>query len=185
MDSIPTEWWKRAADLVPYGVCCIDLDNRVVYANHAYCTTVGYSQAELVGRTLMSITEDCDVGGNLKSFEDLKKSESRESYSHQIRYKHRDGHLVAVQSLIHSFHDEGRLSLFIACMGPVMTTADFFERYESKMKQELDQIRDELRRVQEERAFRLAVFKFIKEWWVLVAGITSMIAGAIWNIAKD
>jgi PAS domain S-box-containing protein len=184
MTDIPAEWWKRAAEVVPYGVACVDLQNKFVYVNHSFCQMLGYSQMELVGRTWMSVTEDDDVGGDLKSVDDLKASEVRDSYTLQKRYIHRDGRRITAQLLVHSFHDEGRLTLFIACAGPVVTTEAFFERYESRMKHELDELRDELRKVQEERAFRLKVFAFIKEYWPIIAGVFTLIGSAIWNLAK-
>jgi PAS domain S-box-containing protein len=184
MAEIPAEWWKRAAEVVPYGVACVDLDDTFLYVNQCFCQMLGYSQMELVGRTWMSITDDENVGGYLKSAEELKRSEVRDYYTLQSRYIHRDGRRIDAQLLVHSFHDGVRLTLFIVCAGPVMTTEEFFIRYESKMSRELDVVREELRKVQDERAFRLRVFAFLKEWWFLVAGAATVVANIIWNLAK-
>lgn len=184
MDSIPADWWRRAVEVVPYGVACVDVDNKFIYTNHAYCQITGYSQMELVGRTWMSITSDDDVGGDMKSVEDLKRSEHRESYTLQKQYIHRDGHCVTVQLLVHSFTENGHIKCFIACASPAVTTEAFFKRYESQMKRDLDLLRDQIREVQEERAFRLKVFAFIKEYWPIIAGVFGLIATAIWNLAK-
>ena len=184
IDSIPAEWFKRAVEVVPYGVGCVGMDNKFMIVNKAYCDMLGYSQVELVGRTWMSVTEDDDVGGDLKSVDDLKGNENRESYSLQKRYIHRDGRRIVVNLLVYSFHHEGRLTLFIACANPAMTTEQFVERYETGVKREIDKLRDDFRQVQEERAFRLRVFAFIKEYWPIITGAIGLVATAIWNLAR-
>ena len=183
--AIPDAWFRRAVEVVPYGVACVGMENEFVYVNHAYCKIVGYSQVELIGRTWMSITADDDVGGDLRSVDDLKTDNgSRDSYTLEKKYKHRDGHHVSILLSVFTFTENGTIKLFIACASANMTTAEVVAKYERDFKQEVSHLRSQIEAIQAEREFRLKVFSVLKEHWKLISGIIVIGATAIWNLAR-
>lgn len=56
---------------------------------------VGYSSAELIGRTWMEITELSDVGGDMAAVESVIDG-SRNSYTTAKKYKHKNGDEIPV-----------------------------------------------------------------------------------------
>lgn len=184
--DIPEAWWRLACEVIPHGLGCVDLDNRFLWVNHEYCRLVGWSQAELIGRTWMSITADDDVGGDLKSVENLKDDhDSRSSYTLHKRYKHRDGHLVPVSLYVHTFTEAGTIKLFVACAEATMSSAEFVRDVEKRMHRELESLRLDLDQIQKERAFKAAVIHWIKDNWKIIAGVITLAATAVWAIAKN
>lgn len=184
-DMPPDEWFRFACEVIPHGVACVSLDNKFVWVNHEYCRLVGYSQAELVGRTWMSITADDDVGGDLKSVDDLKGSaDSRQSYTLRKRYVHRDGHLVPIMLFVHSFAEAGSIKMFVACASAELNTQDMVVRLEREIKGEMTTLREQLQAIQAERETRAKIIEAIKKYWPIIAGVVTLAATAIWNIAK-
>lgn len=183
--SIPPEWFQRAVEVVPYGVACVTPDHQFKYLNQKYCEPIGYSSAELVGRTWMSITADEDIGADLKSMDDLQAANSqRDSYSLFKRYRHRDGHLVAVRLTVFAFFEDGAIRYFIACMIPAENTVERVQQIERDIRKEFEELRDEMASIQAGIDFRQKLGELLKKYWVVIAGIASMAATAIWHLAR-
>ncbi len=53
-------------ELSPVGMALVSLDYRLLHANKAYCDLVGYSEAELLTKTLADITHPDDLQRNLE-----------------------------------------------------------------------------------------------------------------------
>lgn len=184
--SVPSEWFRRAVEVVPYGVACVTPDHHFLYLNEQYCRPIGYSSAELVGRTWVSITADEDVGADLKSMADLQASfGQRDSYTLFKRYRHRDGHLVAVHLTVFAFYDGGGISHFIACMVPAENTVDKVKQIEREVKTAIDELREQWESVRSGIEFRQKLAEFVKKYWGVIAGVVTMAAAAIWHLGKS
>ena len=181
----PPEWFRFACEVIPHGLACVDLDNKFVWVNAEYSYLTGWSQSELVGRTWMSITADDDVGGDLRSVDNLKaENESRQSYTLHKRYKHRDGHLVPINLFVHSFNEAGAIKLFVACASATVSTAEFVLKLEREIRSEVATLHEQLAEIQAEREFKTKVITVVKTYWPLIAGIVTLAATAIFNIAR-
>jgi PAS domain S-box-containing protein len=182
--DVPDDWYRRAVEVVPHGVACVSNENVFLYVNHAYCKLVGYSQAELVGRTWMSITHDDDVGGDLKSVNDLKNGQmERDSYTLEKRYVHRNGSLVHVLLSVFACRLNGEIVYFIACAEEKMGTREYIVAMESSIKHDVEALRKELAAIQAEREFRDHVIAWIRKNWPLIAGVLTMAATVVWHLA--
>ena len=75
------------------GIAAISLDFQIMAANSAYCQMLGYTEKELVGKTLEEITHPEVIDKNIELQEKLKNRESS-SYQLEKTFIHKDGHKV-------------------------------------------------------------------------------------------
>jgi PAS domain S-box-containing protein len=75
------------------GIAVISLDFKIDAANDAYCEMLGYTEEELIGKTLKDITGPEDVNDNLDLQTQLKQGRI-DAYQIEKRFIHKDGHLV-------------------------------------------------------------------------------------------
>ncbi len=79
----------------PNGMALFSLDRVILQANRAMAEMLGYTQAELVGRTAESISHPEDYPERVAPLEDLLAGR-RDGYQLEKRFLHRDGHPIWV-----------------------------------------------------------------------------------------
>lgn len=96
MRKIDSEWCRHAVTVAHHPIAFVDPDSKFVAVNAAFERLVGYSSAELKGRTWMSITHPEDVGGDLIAADSVQSGEL--NYTTQKRYitKARESVKVAI-----------------------------------------------------------------------------------------
>jgi diguanylate cyclase (GGDEF)-like protein/PAS domain S-box-containing protein len=77
----------------PIGLALVDPTGRWLLVNQALCDLVGYSETELLERTLHDITHPDDVPGQLVLMRELLAGR-RAGYRLDKRYLHGDGHVI-------------------------------------------------------------------------------------------
>jgi PAS domain S-box-containing protein len=83
-------------------------------ANSAYCSTLGYREDELLGRTLREATHPDDIAAGDDRFDELIAGD-RAEYMRDTRYLHRDGSIAWVRLRIAATVDPAtQARLFIA-----------------------------------------------------------------------
>lgn len=105
------EWYLHALHHIHHPVSLINTEQKFVWVNRSFEHLVGYSEAELLGKTWMDITEMSDVGGDLASVTSII-NEERQSYTTAKRYKHKSGELVPVAITVWRFPLSGDLTGF-------------------------------------------------------------------------
>jgi len=87
------ELFQTAFEHAPIGMALVALDGGWLDVNAALSALVGYSRAELLGRTFQEITHPDDLDADLAHARQLLAGEIP-SYQFEKRYIHRDGHPV-------------------------------------------------------------------------------------------
>ena len=77
----------------PIGIAVVGLDYTIQKANQAYCTMLGYTEAELIGKTLADFTHPDDLEMNMTYQKKLQKDEIP-TFQIEKRFIHKDGHIV-------------------------------------------------------------------------------------------
>ena len=77
----------------PVGMTLVSIDGRPLQANEAFCSLVGYSEDELLARTVFDITHPDDVALGKESMRRLLDGEVT-AFSYEKRYIHKRGHEV-------------------------------------------------------------------------------------------
>ncbi|WP_416666981.1 PAS domain S-box protein [Egbenema bharatensis] len=102
------ERFRRAFDDSAIGMALNNLGGRWLKVNPAFCTIVGYSEAELTQLTFQELSHPGDLQTDLAYIDELLSGKIR-SYQMEKRYFHKQGHLVWVLinvSLVRNSHDE-------------------------------------------------------------------------------
>ncbi len=75
------------------GIARLGLDSKIEQANPTYCRMLGYTEPELIGKTISDITHPDDLPENLEKQTRLGRGEI-ENYTMEKRFLHKDGHPV-------------------------------------------------------------------------------------------
>ncbi|MCW3836267.1 PAS domain S-box protein [Sphingomonas canadensis] len=76
----------------------VDLEGRFTLVNDRFCAIAGWSRAELLGRTMQSITHPDDLVRNVPLFERAVRDGT--PYTHEKRYIRKDGGIVWVNNSV-------------------------------------------------------------------------------------
>ncbi|MHA6205623.1 sensor domain-containing protein [Dyella soli] len=79
----------------PIGMALVTPDSHMLRVNDALCQMLGYSEQELLTKTLLELTHSDDLVTSRELSRSMVEGE-RESYQLEKRYVHRDGHTVHV-----------------------------------------------------------------------------------------
>ncbi|MDG3003451.1 PAS domain-containing sensor histidine kinase [Paludisphaera mucosa] len=97
----------------PQPFATIDLQRRIDYVNDAFCDLVGYSREELLGMSVLDLTDPLFRDMTIESHEQILAAGRRETVVK--RYRHKDGRQIPVELLIDVARDEeGRVVGFFA-----------------------------------------------------------------------
>ena len=133
------EQLKLTIQHAPTGIGTVDLNGRLLTVNAAFCSMVGYSEEELAGRPVNSITHPDDVEMAERRLLRLRNGEV-EQYRVRKRYIRKDGGLVEGMMTAAVVHDsEGNPFLYVAHV------EDLTERL--KAETEINQSRERLAHV--------------------------------------
>ncbi len=138
------ERFRRVFEDGPAGIALIDPSGRVLSANAAFCSFLGYTDEELLGMAFKEFTHPEDRGGDLELTRRLFAGEIR-SYQLEERYLRKDGTVVwgnLVTTLVHD--DAGEL---LYGLGIVV---DITQR--KAAQEEQHKLEDQLRQVQKMEA---------------------------------
>ena len=98
----------------PIGMALVAADERILQANRALCTMLGYTEAELIGTALRSRTHPDDIPANHALLERVRAGEV-ESYALEKRYLRKDGQIVWASLTASCVRDEtGAIRYFIS-----------------------------------------------------------------------
>jgi PAS domain S-box-containing protein len=118
--------FKNMYTHTPVGVALVSLDNQIMQANHAFCSMLGYTEQELVGKTLKDITHPETLPENL-ALQDKLKHGTIETYELEKKFTHKDGHTV--YGLLNATAITGPDGKPVYCLGNV---ADITHRKKSE-----------------------------------------------------
>lgn len=128
-------------------MACVGPDNRFVLVNSAFERLLGYSSAELSGRTWMDVTVQGDVGGDLASVEAVIEGRI-DTYSLEKDYLHKRGRAIPVQLTVRRYPRASHLPLlYFSVEAPVSTiTRPEVLSLERDLREELKKLAHELQK---------------------------------------
>ena len=85
------------------GIAESDLDSRLIFVNPGFCQMLGYSEAELLGKTIWELTFTEDLEENKRLFKSML--EEGESYQFEKRFIRKDGSLLWTSASVTTIHD--------------------------------------------------------------------------------
>lgn len=144
--DIPNEFWRSFCEDADYPMACIDRNNQFVWANIAYQKLLGYSIAELTGRTWMSITDQEYVGGDLASVQALLHGKIS-SYTMFKKYIHKRGFDVPIQLTVTRFPRSAteELLFFQKEASPPAVDEYMLEELEKKLTKSIEDIQQQIK----------------------------------------
>jgi diguanylate cyclase (GGDEF)-like protein/PAS domain S-box-containing protein len=96
------------------GMALVGTDGRWLQVNRSLCEILGYSQAELLGKTFQDITHPDDLESDVEQVRRMLSGEL-ETYQMEKRYFHKDGYVVWILLSVSLVHDEeGKPLYFIS-----------------------------------------------------------------------
>lgn len=105
-DEIKLQWWRIACEKNPDPVAFVDLNDKFIFCNKAWCKLLGYSESELKQRRWQDITKTDDVGSDQFEVESIKKGDKEEYYLEK-NYIRKDGSTVGIRLYVHKYPEEG------------------------------------------------------------------------------
>jgi PAS domain S-box-containing protein len=91
-------------DNSPVGSVIVGLDNRFIRCNSAFCNFLGYSENELIGKTIADITYPEDLELGMKELNQIVEGKI-DSFTLKKRYLRKDGNIVWGEISISLIHD--------------------------------------------------------------------------------
>ncbi|WP_411879683.1 PAS domain S-box protein [Polaromonas sp. YR568] len=85
--------FSNAFEHAAIGMTLIGIDSRRLKVNNAFCQMLGYSEAEMLSRTIHDLTHPDDIEWDLQQRQRALAGEI-ESFHMEKRYIHKDGHVV-------------------------------------------------------------------------------------------
>lgn len=146
--GVPLEFYKQSWEDAEYPMACVGLDNRFIRVNHAFERLLGYSDAELRGRTWMSITKQEHIGGDLASMKAVIDGRSN-SYRLEKDYIHKRGHNVPIELTVRRFPKETHIPVaMFRVEAPIESaTRQELRDVDSHAMEAIAELRKELERV--------------------------------------
>lgn len=103
--------FRTSFDQSPVGSVIVGLDKHFISCNSAFCNFLGYTENELIGKTISDVTypEDSEIG-----MKEIKQLVAREisSSTNQKRYLRKDGKIVWGEITISLIRDENNSPMF-------------------------------------------------------------------------
>jgi len=116
------------------GMALVELDGKWTKVNESLCSSVGYTEAELLKLTFQDITHPEDLEKDLTLLQELIDGK-RESYQIEKRYYHKKGHIVYVLLTVTVVRNiRGEISHFISQIVDITSRTEA----EKKLKSLLD-----------------------------------------------
>ena len=106
------ERFRKIFEDGPIGMAIVDLEHQLVKVNAAFCQMLGYTEPELVGTTIATITYPEDMPKNRELIKRAIKGEIS-SYQMEKRYIRKDGQLVWVNLAVSLFHNKNGELLYL------------------------------------------------------------------------
>ncbi len=112
--------FRLAFERAPLGMAIIDLDYKPQRVNQALCQALGYSEAELLSRSFISITHPDDIGKDKALAAELLAGEIP-SYRIEKRFITKDGSLAWLDITVVLIRGENNEALYGLAMGDNIT----------------------------------------------------------------
>ncbi|NLX65115.1 MAG: PAS domain S-box protein [Clostridiaceae bacterium] len=110
---------------------------KFVLVNQRYCEIVGYSMEELKNMTYIDITHEDDIAVQVMLNEKIKKGEI-EKYSHEKRYKHKNGNHVWADVTVTRLWESGEKPTYILAVVQDITDRKKAEEKIIKLNNQLE-----------------------------------------------
>jgi PAS domain S-box-containing protein len=103
--------FRSTFDQSPVGSVIVGINKRFIRCNKAFCNFIGYSEDELIEKTISEITFPDDVEMGIKEMKELVEGKTKQA-SFQKRYLRKDGTIVWGEISICLVSDENNIPLY-------------------------------------------------------------------------
>lgn len=140
-NEIPEVFFRDAWENAEHPMACVGTDNKFVDINSAFERLLGYSEAEMRGKTWIEYTVQEDVGGDLASVNAVLEGRASH-YRLDKRYKHKRGHAVPVTLIVRRFPvDMLKPILFFSVEAPLQHATQIeFESFKTSHQHTFEQL---------------------------------------------
>lgn len=144
-DEIPLEFYREMWEDVDHPMACLSLDSRFLVLNGAFERFLGYSAAELLGRSETEVTVQRDVGGHLASVQAVIDGRLRE-FTMDKAYRHKTGFVIQSQVTVRRFPREqtSPLLCFRIESVPAKATRIELDEMQLEINKQIKSLHDEL-----------------------------------------
>ena len=109
--SVSDQQFSYAFEHAATGMAVVGLDARRLKVNNAFCRMLGYSEAEMLSRTIHELTHPDDINWDLSQRKRALAGEI-ETYQWEKRYLHKDGHILWGYMTSSLVRDADRIPLY-------------------------------------------------------------------------
>lgn len=143
---IRPEFFREAWEDADHPMACVDAENQFVLVNSAFERLLGYSSAELEGKSWMEITAQRDVGGDLASVQAVIEGRA-DIYTMEKDYLHKRGRAIPVVLTVRRFPRASHLPLlYFSVEAPVSTiTRPEMLSLERSLREEINKMAAQLK----------------------------------------
>jgi PAS domain S-box-containing protein len=142
-------------DRAPGGIAITDIEGRFIRANVAYQELMGYSEHELLARSLESFTDPADYPRKKALLQQLLNRE-RESFEMEMHYRLPNGGLIWVNNFVSLIVGEGNRPYYFVKITQNITDRKRAEEEILSSQKELCKLYDRLQTVRKEERVTLA-----------------------------
>ena len=124
MPPLTLDQYDRLWAISEIPMCVVNLDDRFVRCNRAYCSLIGYSESELRLRKWQQITHPDDLDGDTASVAALRADNESNGYDLTKRYLTKSGKVTFVQLSVLAVRDDtGNASGYFISAIPIASDA--------------------------------------------------------------
>ena|GEM_PF-537445 len=133
------EKFRSTFDQSPVGSALVGLDKRFIRCNNAFCRFLGYSENELIGKTVADITypEDIEIGMDIMKEMTEGRRKTKSSTFHK-RYLRKDGNIVWGEISISVIQDINNKPLYLL---PIIQDINERKKAEESLKESEEKFR--------------------------------------------
>ena len=123
--------WKTAMDKSSDPTAFIELTDKFVYSNQAWCRMLGYAEIELKTKRWQDITSLDDVGGDQAENESIRNGEKDEYYIEKTCIR-KDGSEVEIGQYVHRYPAVGPQQGYVVFAKILMGNSDEYKELREK-----------------------------------------------------
>ncbi len=99
------ERFRATYDHAPVGIAEANLSGTMIAANTKFCTQLGFTREELIGRSILEITHPDDIATTTANYTELVQGRVP-FYASEKRHRHKDGHYIWVSVTVSLVRNE-------------------------------------------------------------------------------
>lgn len=114
----PEEWAPFLFEEAHTPLAIVDINDRFIACNNAYCRMLGYARSELLHTRWQDYTHKADIAGDTDGTAEIQRGS--QSYSIDKRYHRKDGSIIWVSLFVEAIRSDGKFIAYFVTANPVL-----------------------------------------------------------------